>query len=143
MRRLRHTDLKNVLELLELCSLPIADLSPDKLDDFFGVYENGRLGALGGLELCGSDALLRSLATHPSRRGSGLAREIVTRLEEHARACGIHAIYLLTESASGFFERCGYRGVPRADAPRSIAATAQFTDLCPDSAVFMYKAIAA
>lgn len=49
---------------------------------------------------------------------SGLVRE----LEENAQNLGINCIYLLTESAPGYFERKGYKEISRADVPESIQA---------------------
>ena len=56
---------------------------------------------------------------------------------------GIKTLYLLTTTAAQFFAKRGYEAVPRSEAPAAIAATAQFSDLCPASSAFMRKALAA
>src|SRR5262245_19372448 len=52
----------------------------------------------GGLEVCGSDAPLRSLITLPPLRQVGMGAAMVAMLEIEARALKCHAIYLLTGS---------------------------------------------
>ncbi|MGR8918854.1 MAG: hypothetical protein ACU85V_04495, partial [Gammaproteobacteria bacterium] len=59
------------------------------------------------------------------------------------RATGIDRfVSLLTETAAAFFEHLGYSRAPRAAAPATIAATAEFASLCPDTAVCMRRVIA-
>ena len=53
----------------------------------------------GGLEVFGSDALLRSLVTLPPLRQVGMGAAMVAMLEIEARALKCHAVYLLTGSA--------------------------------------------
>ena len=62
----------------------------------------------GGLEVFGSDALLRSLVTLPPLRQVGMGAAMVAMLETEARALKCHAIYLLTGSDTTFFARRGY-----------------------------------
>src|SRR6266478_6269260 len=54
----------------------------------------------GGLEIHGSDALLRSLVTLPPLRQIGMGAAMVAVLETEARALKCRAIYLLTASAA-------------------------------------------
>lgn len=66
---------------------------------------------------------------------------LVGEAERRARAAGVGVLYLLTTTAAGFFERLGYRQTDRAAAPREIAATRQFSGLCPASSAFMVKSL--
>jgi amino-acid N-acetyltransferase len=52
---------------------------------------------------------------------------------------GISQVYLLTNTAANFFAWLGYQVMKRTDAPLPIQSTAQFSSLCPDSAVLMFK----
>lgn len=45
----------------------------------------------------------------------------------------------MTTTATALFERCGYRCLPRTEAPESISKSQQFAGLCPDIAAFMVK----
>ncbi|MEQ8534295.1 MAG: tyrosine protein phosphatase, partial [Imperialibacter sp.] len=61
--------------------------------------------------------------------------------ENDAARNGITELYLLTTTASKFFERIGYKVADRNTAPDAIKNTSEFSDLCPSSAVFMHKAL--
>lgn len=140
-RRLHPADFGAACDLLTTCALPTADLRPDRLTHFFGMFDRDRLIAIGGLEVLGGDALLRSLAVQPAARGGGLGARLVAVLETEAGKLGVRNLYLLTDGADTYFERFAYRRLPRSNAPAAIAASAQFTELCPDAAVLMHKGI--
>ena len=108
-----------------------------------GIRDGGRLVGVVGVELYGSDGLLRSLAVAPAHRNSGLGATLVSNAETWAAEQGVEILYLLTTTAAQFFARRGYEAVPRSEAPDAIAATAQFSDICPASSTFMRKVLAA
>ncbi|MEM6486129.1 MAG: arsenic resistance N-acetyltransferase ArsN2 [Pseudomonadota bacterium] len=129
--------------LLEAEGLPVSDLSC-KSDEhqaavlFCARYDQKILGVV-GLEYHGASALLRSLAVAPVARSTGCGRLLVTFAEDRAVERGARSLYLLTTTAADYFARLGYGELSRSDAPREIAATPQFSDLCPSSAAFMCK----
>jgi N-acetylglutamate synthase-like GNAT family acetyltransferase len=96
-----------------------------------------RIG-VGGLELYGQDALLRSFLTVSCHRGQGLGEQMLEELLAHARRLGIRTVYLFTESAEGFFRHCGFGDADRASAPAAMKASAQFAIHC-NSATFMKR----
>ncbi|MGV3742887.1 MAG: arsenic resistance N-acetyltransferase ArsN2 [Burkholderiaceae bacterium] len=128
--------------LLSAAHLPVSDITLPSSQTFFGIRDQTDLVASIGLELYGQDALLRSLAVLPSYRNQGLARTLLHHAEDHAAQQDLTALYLLTLNAQDFFFRHGYMRLAREDAPAPIAASAQFSGLCPASAVFLYKSIA-
>ena len=95
----------------------------------------------GGLEVFGSDALLRSLVTLPPLRQTGMGAAMVAVLEIEARALKCRAIYLLTTSDTNFFARLGYAACARDDVPAEVRASRQFAALCPPTATAMVKRI--
>lgn len=129
--------------LLTEAGLQVSDLSGSASLHLLGVREGGRLVGLVGIEAYGSVGLLRSLAVTPVRRNAGLGVGLVSNAEALAAARGIRTLYLLTITAAGFFARLGYGVIPRSEAPAAIAATTQFMGLCPASATFMRKGLAA
>ena len=133
------THFQQVADFLAAAGLPTADL-PDGLPNFFLAFENGTLVATAGVEFFGEIALLRSVAVAKARRGSGLGSEIVRTAIGHARARGAAGIWLITDSAAGYFEKQGFRCAERSAAPPEIADTAQFRGLCPSSASVMKMA---
>lgn len=129
----------SVQALLEASGLPVADLHGDSEAVLFGCVADAQILGVVGLELYGPVALLRSLAVADAARGNGLGEALVAHAERQATAQGVHAVYLLTTTASAFFERRGYRPLARAQAPAAIAGTTQFCGLCPASSAFMVK----
>lgn len=142
MKRLGNADYNAVTSILESNGLIATDIGPEDMETFVGVMEGTTLVAVGSLQTYGTDGLLRSVATDPRFRKRGYAHSIVEELETAAAQEGIRAIYLLTDSATAFFERSGYRVELRSKAPSAIATTEQFTTLCPDTATFMVKNLA-
>ena len=134
-------DLPQILQLLERANLPTDDLGPELLGVFLVARRDGRVIGSGGLEPFGDIALLRSVAVDPTARGSGLGSRIVQALERKAEHLGIDNVFLLTTTATEFFRAQGYAATPREGAPAPIRTSTQFSTLCPDTAVFMHKAI--
>lgn len=130
-------DLPAARRLLEAEDLPVDDLRAEYLA--FVAGPGDRLAGAIGLERHGATGLLRSLVVAPRVRGQGVGDALVAALETHAAAQGISELWLLTTSADAFFLRLGYTQRTRADAPAVVRATAQFSTLCPDSAVLMSK----
>jgi N-acetylglutamate synthase-like GNAT family acetyltransferase len=95
----------------------------------------------GGLEIFGSDALLRSLVTLPPLRQVGMGAAMVAMLETDARALKCHTIYLLTGSDTTFFARLGYAVCAHGDVPVEVRGSRQFTALRPPTARAMVKHI--
>jgi amino-acid N-acetyltransferase len=128
-----------VRELLQAAALPVADLSAAHLEHFFGCGEADAPQGVVGVELHGEDALLRSLAVAERARGKGCGAALVAQAERHAREQGAKRIYLLTTTAAKYFERLGYRPLPRDEVPETIRATQEFAALCPASAAVLAK----
>jgi len=130
-------DLDAAIELIQSASLPVEDLSADRLalvaekdEKFHGVI---------GLELYGECALLRSLVVSIDARGAGIGPALVTALETICQVDGVGELWLLTIDADVFFAKLGYMTRDRADAPDDIRRTEEFSGLCPGDAVLMSK----
>jgi amino-acid N-acetyltransferase len=103
------------------------------------VREDGHIVAAGGLQRFGCSALLRSVVVAEDRRGNGLGQMIVWELELLASATHISRLFLLTQTASEFFARQGYRVIERSAVPEEVQGSEEFRSLCPSSAVCMAK----
>ncbi len=134
--RLEAEHLPQLRALLRDNGLPDEDCA-EQLQHFVGIFEAAKLLAAGGLQPAGADALLRSVVVESRSRSQGLGRQITDYLLAQAPARGYRSVYLLTETAADYFEKTGFRRIERAGVPESIAATRQFTALCPDGAVCM------
>ena len=116
---------------------PIADLSePGRV---FYRIEGDSLVGYGGIEGEGPDRLLRSLVLLPDRRNVGLGGEAPALIEDEAERAGVERLHLLTTTAARFFRTQGYADAASATAPATIAASDEFTKLCPASAAYLVK----
>jgi amino-acid N-acetyltransferase len=140
IRVARSDDLDAIKALLAENELQVADVTGDLLRDYV-VAEDADGAVVGsvGLERFGRNALLRSLAVAQTARGVGLGRSLMMHVEDVARAAGISELWLLTTTAENYFQRLGYAVVKRTSASAELLASAQFSQLCPASAVCMKK----
>jgi amino-acid N-acetyltransferase len=127
--------------------LSIAKLAPLDLAAQFGpqyvvaVDASGVLAGVAGLELYGSDALLRSVAVAPSLRDQGLGQRLTHDRMRWAAEQGIRRAYLLTTDARGYWERYGFEVIGRDDAPPGVQGSTQWAGGCSETAVAMRKAL--
>ena len=142
LRPARPTELDAIAALLRAADLPVADLSVSMLDAYVVATEDEDCIGVVGLEVYGSNALLRSLAVGSQHRSRGLGARLMDAIETEARRRGVTALYLLTTTAATFFERLGYTAHDRAAVPPSIAATTEFSSLCPDTAACLWRDLA-
>ena len=122
--------------LLKASGLPADDLDFKK-DLLVGYYEGDELVGTGGLEIYGPYALLRSLSVKMGIRGKAVGTTITEYLLAEAKARNLKAIYLLTETARGFFLKKGFADVKREDVPEEIKQSAEYSNLCSPSAAVM------
>ena len=124
--------------LLEDTGLPSSDVRSNP-GRFYVAYDGGERVGIGGVEDYGSVGLLRSVVVERPARGAGLGTAVCDRLEVAAAEDGVRTLYLLTTTARGFFADRGYVAIDRGEAPADVRGTAEFTDLCPESATCMRK----
>jgi len=133
-------DERGIRALLEGSGLPTSDLESAR-PEFVVACEDGEVIGAGALQRFGYSALLRSVVVAENRRGSGLGRMIVCKLERQARAAQITELILLTQTAAEFFARQGYRAIERTSAPQDMQVSEEFRSLCPGSATCMAKSL--
>jgi amino-acid N-acetyltransferase len=134
----READLPHVRKLLERCKLPLDGVG-DHVRTMLVAREGAQIVGTAALELYPDGALLRSVAVHPRRQGSGLGRELTEAALRLAATRGTAAVFLLTTTAERFFPRFGFEEVTRDDVPTSVRASVEFRSACPASAVVMRK----
>jgi len=138
LRPARGSDLPAIEHLLAEAGLPLEGVAASL--DTFTVAESGpEIVGVGGLELCGDDALLRSVAVAPEWRSRGLGRMLVTHLIADAQSRGLHGLYLLTTTAERYFQSFGFVRIDRTAAPAAVRETEEFRDACPASAIAMAR----
>lgn len=122
--------------LLKASNLPADDLDFKK-DLLVGYYEGDALVGTGGLEVYGPYALLRSLSVKLGIRGKAVGTTITEYLLQEAKMRKLKGIYLLTETAHGFFLKKGFKDVARNTVPEEVKRSSEFSKLCPESAAVM------
>jgi amino-acid N-acetyltransferase len=141
VRAARPEDYAAVEALLGQAGLPL-----DGLREHFSHALVARRGAqiVGcvALEFHGGAALLRSLAVSPSDRGRRLGQRLTAEALALSRQAGARDVYLLTQTAAGFFPRFGFAVEDRSLAPAPLQQSAEFQSACPASAVLMHAKVA-
>ncbi|MBT1701673.1 arsenic resistance N-acetyltransferase ArsN2 [Chryseosolibacter indicus] len=122
--------------LLKSSSLPADDLNFKK-DLLVGYYEGDSLVGTGALEIYSPYALLRSLSVKLGIRGKSVGSTITEYLMNEANKRKLKAIYLLTETAQGFFSKKGFTSINRDEVPSEVKVSSEFSHVCPASAIAM------
>jgi amino-acid N-acetyltransferase len=134
----RTSDYNIVEALLEREHLPL-----DGLRQHFGTALVARAGhrivGCSALEVYDGGALLRSVVVDAEYRRSGVGTDLTHAAIELARRRLVPTIYLLTTTAERFFRKLGFEVIDRADVPVTVQTSAEFTHVCPSSAVIMRK----
>lgn len=138
LERADDSKLSYVERLLEANGLPTQDVR-SKPDCFYVAYDGDDAVGVGGVEVFGTDGLLRSVVVERAVRGSGFGTAICDAVEAEAEAEGVETLYLLTTTAPEFFADRGYAETDRTAAPDTVRRTAEFDDLCPATATCMKK----
>lgn len=126
--------------LLKAENLPASDLAGKHTGiTFFTIEQEGKILGSIGLEVYEKLGLLRSLVVQEKQRGKGFGKKLTGHLEQYAHQQSIASLYLLTETAEPFFVSLGYETISRNKAPESIQNSAEFSELCPSTAVLMVK----
>lgn len=129
-----ETELDELRHFLKLNHLPHSDLKlQDSLYFIFRNHDSKLIGS-GGLEFYNAAALLRSLAIDESCRGLSLGKQMLHDLLSEAIKAEMKEVYLLTETAQGFFIKNGFRDLPHNEAPALLQASTEFTHVCPSTA---------
>ena len=129
-------DLASARELLRRLALPDHGVA-EQFGHYLVVRDASRLVGVCGVEVCGDDGLLRSVAVDPDYRGEGIGALLVAGAQDLARRLKLEALYLLTTTADAYFRRHGFQDVPRERAPEAVRESWEFRAGCPSSSAFM------
>ena len=138
MRQATKDDLQQVRLILENSNLILQGIE-DIIDDFIVLHDEDSLHGCVGLEVYGDVALLRSLAVKLAFQKKGYGLQLLKEIEMHAKSRNVNTLFLLTNTAESFFAKYGYLVESRERAPKSIIETEEFSELCPESSIFMKK----
>ena len=125
--------------ILQQQNLPTSDIDEDKL--LYLLMNGETVIGTAGLEIFDDFALLHSVSVIKNEQVKGYGKVINDEIENYAKESGINCLYLLTTTAKDFFGKQGYCVIKREESPAALQQTAEFTSLCPSSAVVMKKKI--
>ena len=134
----RESDRPAIESLLTGSGLPLDGLEL-ALGSAVVARGSGSLVGCAAVEPYGSVGLLRSVCVAPDLRGTGLGGRLVDAAEKLAASRGIGELYLLTETAEGWFPRLGYVPTTRDAVPAALTTSPEFAGACPDSAAVLHK----
>lgn len=132
-----EAELTQLKEFLRINQLPADDITLNGSSFILYRDAENKITGSGGLEFYNQYALLRSLAVSQGLRGMMLGKKIVNDLLTLARERRLKEVYLLTNTASHFFEKFGFTEVVREEVPVEIKASTEFASVCPSSAQVM------
>lgn len=140
--RLRPADLRDLPAVEALLSG--AGLTLNDVGSQFGppryvvaVSGNGELIGVAGVEVHGAHGLFRSAAVRADWRGQGVGEALTEDRIAWARAAGLEALFLLTQTAEGYWPRFGFQVTGRGGAPAALRASSEWAGACPASATAM------
>ena len=134
-----QNNFSKAIELLKKNNLPTEDITD--ATKLFVINEANEVTGVAGLESYGTDGLLRSLCVSEAKRKNGLGAELVDFIEKFAASRGVKNLYLLTTTASHFFQKKAYQPIDRNEVPSTIQQTFEFTMGCPSTATAMRKSL--
>lgn len=121
--------------------LPVQDLGASPISFYEVKTATGATVGWGGLEQYGNHAILRSVVVNSVLRGLGAGRTLVDALIHEATVQGLSHLWLLTQSADGFFAKLGFTPVPKETAPFAIQSSEEFSNLDDADAICMSKTL--
>lgn len=139
IRLANRNDWADIIALLNACHLPTQDLSEGEARRFLIACADGCIIGAIGYEPHGACVLFRSLAVSAIERGHGIGIALNKAMEQYCADAGYKTAYILTTTAENFARQEGYIKIGREDVPSAVQHTAQYSALCPCTAVCMCK----
>lgn len=126
----------DLIEFLQNANLLTSDL-PSDLSGFILAFDGEKIVGSAGMELLKNRGLLRSVAVAETHRNQQLGQQLFTAALDHARSHQVREVFLITNNADQYFAKNGFQPVDRSAVPDEISQTAQFSSLCPSTAIVM------
>jgi len=136
IRQADQADWPAVAALLQAHQLPL-DGARDHQHAFVVAHVCGEVVGVAGVEVHGDVALLRSVAVAPGMQGTGIGQALVQTLLDQAKHSPVRQVFLLTTTATAYFQRFGFAPVDRGVVPEALQASAEFQGACPASAALL------
>jgi amino-acid N-acetyltransferase len=136
IRQATAEDWPMIEDLLEEASLPL-DGAREHLDHFIVGMINGQIVCSAGLEIYGSDALMRSVVVTERLRGMKYGLALIGKIMLLAKERGVLRLFLLTTTAADYFAALGFVPTSREQVPPAVKQSREFHGACPASATLL------
>lgn len=141
IRKATGSDLTEILEILKRVGLPTAGVDNNIIHFLVATSKSNELLAVIGMEIVGTDGLLRSLACNPNFCKQGIAAELIANALIVARKQGIKNLYLMTQSAEKYMQKFGFKTVERQDIPEDLLKQSELNFACSTCSTCMSLAL--
>lgn len=130
-------DLPQIEALLMSESLPLFE-AERFLDTFWVAEADGNLVGCVALEIYEDTALLRSVATTPEQRGTGVGGKLCRLAVEQGKARGLRTLYLFTMDAAPFFAHLGFEPCTMEDFAEPARRSTQYAAVLGQPAIIPF-----
>ncbi len=135
IRPAQSGDGKIIRSLLRSFKLPLDGLNNTKL--WVLQSNQGLVIGVAGIEICGKQGLLRSVAVKKDLHCQGYGTLLVNHVTAEAKKSNIGELFLLTTTAPIFFKKLGFQEESREKVADGITESVEFKSACPKTAVLM------
>ncbi|MBS9463921.1 GNAT family N-acetyltransferase [Flagellimonas sp. 389] len=137
-KEIESYDFEKVKNLLKKNGLPYVDLRSSKVTFLTSKSGSEIIGCI-GIEKYGEDGLLRSFAVTEDSKNKGVGGKLFNKLIDKSKKDGIKRMHLLTTTADQYFLKKGFKISERIEAPKAIASSKEFSEICPSTSIYMVK----
>lgn len=121
----RQSDRSDLAAFLERVDLTTAGLDDPGLRVWLQLDADGRIEATTGFEISGDNALIRSVAVHPSLRRARLGTALATFALDRAAEAGATRAWLFSRRSGPFWQRLGFEPADRDQLAAALAGARQ------------------
>ncbi len=136
LSKIQSVHIASAINILKRNNLSYSDLMDSKIY-MLGAFKGNELIGICGLEIYGNTGLFRSLVVAENYRTTGIGKRLHQSILAQSLVHGLNQLYLLTTSAETYFEKLGWEKVKRDEVQEDVKKSAEFSELCPDTAICM------
>jgi N-acetylglutamate synthase-like GNAT family acetyltransferase len=112
-------------EFLRAADLTVSGIGEPNVQLWLEHDADGGIMGSAGIELDGADVLLRSIAVHPSRRGSGRGTQLAQFALTRAAQLGATRAWLFSRRSGPFWQGLGFQPADVTELSAALASTHQ------------------
>nr|WP_320147718.1 GNAT family N-acetyltransferase [uncultured Anaeromusa sp.] len=139
IRQATVADLPILEELLQKSDLPIIGISLESAEFLVAETKTNEIIGVLGAQYHAASTLLRSFAVTQDWRRKGVGLALVKAMFDHLHEQKRKTLYLLTETATAYFECLGFQAISREEIPQPLLVQSGLDQACPCSSQCMKK----